>query len=49
MICLQVLSYSAEDNEKNASIEEGLTACVEDKVRCINLGLVMCIYSIVIF
>lgn len=42
MICLKVLSSSAEDNEKNASIEEGLTACVEAKVRRIKLGLVMC-------
>ncbi len=49
MICLQVLSSFAEDNEKNASIEEGLTACVEAKVRSIKLGLMMCTDSIVIF
>ncbi|XP_051250934.1 uncharacterized protein LOC127372034 isoform X2 [Dicentrarchus labrax] len=29
-----VLSTSAEDNEKNASIEEGLTACIEAKDLC---------------
>ena len=39
MICLQVLFSYAEDNENNASIEEGLTACVEAKVRSIKLGL----------
>ena len=39
MICLQVLFSYAEDNEKNASIEEGLTACVEAKVRSIKLCL----------
>uniref|UniRef100_A0A8P4K5F0 Ig-like domain-containing protein n=1 Tax=Dicentrarchus labrax TaxID=13489 RepID=A0A8P4K5F0_DICLA len=44
--CEPVLNITSPST-KNASIEEGLTACVEAKVRCINLGLVMCTGSIV--
>ena len=35
MICLQVLPPYSEGNDKSTSTEEGLTACVEAKVRSI--------------
>lgn len=49
MISLKVLSSSAEHNEKNASIEDGLAAFVEAQVRSFKLGLVMSTDSIAIF
>lgn len=49
MVSLKVLSFSAEDNEKNASIEDSLAAFVEAKVRSFKLGLVMSTDSIAIF
>lgn len=49
MISLKVLSSSAEDEEKNASIEDSLVAFFEAKVRSVKLGLVMTTDSIAIF
>lgn len=49
MISLKVLSSSAEDKEKNVSIEDSLAAFVEAKVRSVKLGLVMSTDSIAIF